>query len=85
MSETAEARLKRMQMRSSRRGTKEMDLVLGPYAQARLSGMGPKDLTLYDRLLDENDQDLYRWVTRQAPPPDEFQTIIIDISAFLKL
>ncbi len=32
MQETAEARLKRMRMRSWRRGTKEMDLVLGPWA-----------------------------------------------------
>ena len=35
--ETAEARLKRMAMRSWRRGTKEMDLVLGPYADASLA------------------------------------------------
>ena len=39
MTETAETRLKRMRMRSWRRGTKEMDLVLGPYADARLAAM----------------------------------------------
>ena len=39
MGETAEARLKRMAMRSWRRGTKEMDLVLGPFADAHLAGL----------------------------------------------
>ena len=50
MSETAEARLKRMAMRSWRRGTKEMDLILGPYGDARLAAMTPETLDLYDAL-----------------------------------
>ncbi len=69
MSETAEARLKRMAMRSWRRGTKEMDLILGPYADAHLAGMSEERLTLYDALLAENDQDLLPWVLGQVPPP----------------
>jgi antitoxin CptB len=71
MSETPEARLKRMAMRSWRRGTKEMDLILGPFADARLAGMGPEMLALYDALLAEADQDIYPWITGAAagPPP----------------
>lgn len=69
--ETAEARLKRLTMRSWRRGTKEMDLILGPFADAHLAGMAADELALYDRLLLENDQDLMAWVLGQsAPPPD---------------
>ena len=67
--ETGEARLKRLRMRSWRRGTKEMDLVLGRFADAALAGMTDDELTLYDRLLEENDQDLYEWVTGRATPP----------------
>jgi antitoxin CptB len=70
--ETHEHRLKRMRMRSWRRGTKEMDLILGPYADTRLGGMDAAALDLFDALLDENDQDLYRWVSGQAAPPDRF-------------
>ena len=65
--ETAEARLKRMRMRSWRRGTKEMDIVLGPFADARLAGMDAAGLALYDRLLEENDQDLMAWLLGQLP------------------
>lgn len=69
------ARLKRMTMRSWRRGTREMDLILGPFAEAELAAMDAASLDAYERLLDENDQDLYPWITARlgggtAGPPD---------------
>jgi antitoxin CptB len=67
--ETAEARLKRMKMRSWRRGTKEMDLVLGPWADVHLAGLDAATLDVYDRLLEENDQDLMAWILGQQPMP----------------
>jgi antitoxin CptB len=85
MTETAEARLKRMAMRSWRRGTKEMDLVLGPYADAHLGAMDEDRLALYDRLLNENDQDLLPWVLGQRPAPDEFSTLIGEIGQFARV
>ncbi|WP_149142702.1 succinate dehydrogenase assembly factor 2 [Gemmobacter caeruleus] len=84
MTETAEARLKRMRMRSWRRGTKEMDLVLGPYADACLAGMDEARLALYDALLNENDQDLLPWVLGQTPAPDALAGLIAEIGAFAR-
>ncbi|GGW35935.1 succinate dehydrogenase assembly factor 2 [Gemmobacter lanyuensis] len=84
VAETAEARLKRMQMRSWRRGTKEMDLILGPYAEAHLATMSPERLDLYDALLGENDQDLLPWVLGQTPAPERFSVLITDIGAFAR-
>jgi antitoxin CptB len=69
-------RLKRMRMRSWRRGTKEMDLILGPYADKMLSDMDDAALDLYDALLSENDQDLYRWVTGQEAAPERFAALV---------
>jgi len=82
--ETAEARLKRMAMRSWRRGTKEMDMVLGPYADAHLAGMDAATLDIYDSLLNENDQDLLPWVLGQAEPPAPLGPLLAQISAFAK-
>lgn len=82
--ETAEARLKRMAMRSWRRGTKEMDLVLGPYADAHLAAMDAGNLALYDRLLNENDQDLLPWVLGQVAAPAEFAALIAEIGTFAR-
>lgn len=84
MVETAEARLKRMAMRSWRRGTKEMDLVLGPYADAHLATMAPPVLDLYDALLHENDQDLLPWVLGQVATPPHYAALIADIGAFAR-
>ena len=61
--ENHDTRIKRLTMRSWRRGTREMDLILGPFADAELSGMEPAALDDYERLLDENDQELYPWIT----------------------
>ncbi len=82
--ETDEARLKRLAMRSWRRGTKEMDLVFGPYADAHLAGMSVASLEVYDGILEENDQDLALWVMGGALPPDRFADMIGQISAFAR-
>ncbi|WP_290428626.1 succinate dehydrogenase assembly factor 2 [Albidovulum salinarum] len=73
-----------MAMRSWRRGTKEMDLVLGPYADAHLATMPAERLALYDALLAENDQDIYPWVTGAAPAPERFAGLIAEITAFAR-
>ena len=78
--ETQEARLKRLKMRSWRRGTKEMDLILGPYSDAELYNMPEAELQVYERLLSENDQDLYQWVTGQKPTPDAFRELMEKIT-----
>ena len=84
MAETAEARLKRMAMRSWRRGTKEMDLILGPYADAHLAGLPEARLAQYDQLLDENDQDLLPMMMGQAAAPAGLADLVTEISTFAK-
>lgn len=78
--EPRDVALKRLRMRSWRRGMKEMDLILGHFADSRLAEMDPLDA--YDRLLGENDQDLYAWVAGSAPVPAEHQPLISQIRAF---
>ncbi|SHH57492.1 succinate dehydrogenase assembly factor 2 [Cognatishimia maritima] len=80
MSETRAHRLKRMKMRSMRRGIKEMDIILSHYADTRLDGMSDAELDHYDALLNEADQDLYQWVSGQAAAPAQFQDLIADVA-----
>ena len=84
MHETAEARLKRMAMRSWRRGMKEMDLVLGPFSDANLAGLSVADLATYDLLLEENDQDLMAWILGQALAPLHLAPLLIRIADFAR-
>ncbi len=82
--ETPDARIKRMAMRSWRRGTKEMDMILGPYADAHLAKMDPQTLDLFDKLLWENDQDLLPWVLGQAPAPEPLAPLLAEIGHFAR-
>ena len=78
--ETHENRLKRLTMRSMRRGIKEMDIILARYAEAKLAGFDGPTLDRYEALLNENDQDLYQWVSGQKPAPDALKDMIDDIA-----
>jgi|TARA_B110000908_G_scaffold86511_1_gene103329 antitoxin CptB len=80
MNELPEHRIKRLAMRSMRRGIKEMDIILSAYATQNLDTMDEATIQLYDVLLDENDQDLYQWVTGQVPAPEKFKQMIARIS-----
>ena len=71
-----DTRLKRLGIRSWRRGTKEMDLILGRFWDAEGASLDPDTLDLYEELLVENDQDLYAWVSGQQPVPDKFASLI---------
>ena len=82
MGETTGDRLKRLKMRSWRRGTKEMDMILGPYSDTELLALDEAQIELYDALLSENDHDLYQWVTGQMPTPDAYTTLLSGISKF---
>ena len=76
MTETHEIRLKRLRLRSWRRGTKEMDLILGGFADTELAGLDRATLDDYERLLEENDWDLYYWVTGASEGPEEYTALI---------
>ncbi len=74
-----DVRLKRIRMRSWRRGTKEMDLILGRFADARLEGLGPAALDRFEALLAEDDDALYRWIARGGTPPADHATLVDEI------
>ena len=74
---------KRLYMRSMRRGTKEMDLILKNFAKLKLHSMSEPELENFENLLFENDQDLYQWSTGLVSPKQEFSELIQDIKIFI--
>lgn len=68
---TDDKRRERLRFRSWHRGTREIDLILGSFADMHLRAFSDAQLTHYDALLQENDPDLYDWITgKEAPPPE---------------
>lgn len=80
MTETTDTRLKRLRIRSWRRGTREMDMLLGPYADAALAGLGSTELDAYEALLLENDQDLYAWISGARPPDPRHEAALARVA-----
>ena len=83
MTETFDIRIKRLKMRSMRRGIKEMDIILSGFADVQLIDMSGAQLDLYEEFLDENDQDLYQWVSGQAAGASQYEALINQIKAYL--
>ncbi len=81
MIETPEHRIKRLAMRSMRRGIKEMDLILSAFAHGHLRGLDAAGLDLYDQLLEENDHDLYSWINGQVAAPQHYVGLVGQIAA----
>jgi antitoxin CptB len=67
-----ETRVKRVRFRAWRRGFREADLILGPFADSRAPGMSSERLDRFERLLDQSDHDIYAWVVGSSPVPAEF-------------
>jgi len=69
-----DARRKRLLFRSWHRGTRELDLIMGRFADAWLDRLEPADLDAYEWLLEVPDQELFRWVTGEQPVPEAADT-----------
>ncbi|KAK4556679.1 Succinate dehydrogenase assembly factor 2 mitochondrial [Recurvomyces mirabilis] len=58
----------RLLYQSRKRGTLESDLLLSTFADQNLASMSMPQLQQYDLFLDENDWDIYYWVTQEPTP-----------------
>ncbi|WP_322521330.1 succinate dehydrogenase assembly factor 2 [Guyparkeria halophila] len=54
-----------------RRGLRELDLLLGPFAERQLPRLLPHELDDFDRLLTAADQDLQAWFLGRERPSDD--------------
>lgn len=68
-------RLKRLTYRSWHRGCKETDLILGRFADLHLASASPKLLDAFERLLDEDDADIWAWLTGKEAP-EEYRAVL---------
>ena len=75
--ETIEVTRKRLVYQSRKRGMLENDLLLSTFAEKHLPSMTAEELHLYDKLLDENDWDIYYWVTGKKPVPEQFNHSVL--------
>jgi len=76
---------KRLIFRSWHRGTREIDLLLGAFADAHIPRFGGEQLAAYDRFLNNSDPDIFNWITGQEPvPPAENNAVVELLLDFFK-
>ena len=71
-------RRRRLLFRCWHRGTREMDLILGRFADAEIAGLTDNELTQLERLIEVPDPDLYAAVTGDKALPPELASGLFD-------
>jgi len=70
-------RRRKLKFRSWHRGMREMDLIMGRFADAFLDAMGPAELDDYERLIELPDPELLGWVLSEQPPPADHNAAML--------
>jgi antitoxin CptB len=73
-SEGLDERRRRLLYRSWHRGTREMDLIMGRFADAAIGTLTEVELDAFERLSGEPEPDLYAWITGERPVAPEHDT-----------
>jgi antitoxin CptB len=73
-SEGLDTRRRRTHFRCWHRGMREMDLILGRFADAHIADLSDDELDTLEALMEEQDRDLLIWLTGEAPTPDDVNT-----------
>ena len=75
-SEGLSERRRKLLFRCWHRGIREMDLIMGGFADAGIATMTDSDLDELERLLDVPDQEIYSWFTGEGLVPPQFNSAL---------
>jgi antitoxin CptB len=75
-SEGLDARRRRLLFRAWHRGTREMDLIMGRFADAMIGELSEAELDAFERLAEQPEPDVYAWITGDRPVPPEQDTAV---------
>ncbi len=86
MNEQLDTRRRRALYRAIHRGTKEMDWLLGRFAEARLAEMNEQTLAAFEDMLTLPDPQLQGWILDPSKAPAAVSSgLLEDLRAFHKL
>jgi antitoxin CptB len=76
-SEGLDVRRRQLLFRAWRRGVREMDLIVGRFADAHIGVLDVPELNDFERLMEAPNADLYAWVTGAEPIPQDYDTSVL--------
>jgi antitoxin CptB len=69
-----DVRRRKILFRSWHRGIREMDLIMGKFADAHIGDLTDAELDVYEALIEVPDRDLFAWLTDAAAVPANYDT-----------
>ncbi|MBW8637020.1 succinate dehydrogenase assembly factor 2 [Hoeflea sp. WL0058] len=69
-------RRRKILFRCWHRGIREMDIVMGQFADRNIDKLTDDELDTLERILEVDDRDLIRWVTGEIDTPADFDTAL---------
>ena len=79
MTESTEVRRKRALYRSWHRGTRELDEILGPFAERHVNAMAETQLDQFEILLERPEPELFSWFVEREPVPHEHRSDVLSM------
>ncbi len=67
-------RRRKILFRSWHRGMREMDLLMGQFADAAIDGLTDAELDVFEQLIEVPDRDLLAWLTGERATPSNYDT-----------
>ncbi|MFG1402397.1 FAD assembly factor SdhE [Xanthobacter sediminis] len=67
-------RRRRLLYRAWHRGMREMDLIMGKFADAEIANFSDAELDAFEALIDAQDHDMFSWISETNPVPAEYDT-----------
>src|SRR4029077_534188 len=77
-SDGLDERRKRLLFRCWHRGTREMDLILGRFADAEIAELTDDELDQFEHLIEVPDPDLYAALTEKVPLAPQYASSLFD-------
>lgn len=75
-SERLDLRRRKLLFRSWHRGMREMDLIMGRFADATVQQLTQDELAEFEQLMEVPDRELLAWITGEADVPPDYDTAL---------
>jgi antitoxin CptB len=71
-------RRRRALFRAWHRGMREVDLLLGPFADAHIASLTDHDLADFEALMEVPDDELLTWIVGRVPVAQDYRSRVFD-------
>lgn len=77
MNDDPAIRRKRLKYRSWHRGTKELDMFFGAFADKHLDDLTDAQIDRYETIIEQDEHAIYGWLVRRQPVPPELDNDVM--------